>query len=518
VNGLRQAFRSGHGAGGYRGSDRRHLIARTTRPVDAWWVSAAAAGVVAAPLLAAAFMTGSVLGFNAWETGIGDASLIGYGAAALLLGLRWRFVGDAVCIPFAAAVGVVALGYVPSTIHAGLDPILMMGLRFTSVAVLVILVLVALRYEEVRADLRSVRFITVTFLVTGLAALPFTLWPLRVVLEGTVAGIRSYGVAQAIVALAVAALVAREGVRRQRRLFVAIALMLMTVASASALRAVHPRGPWLDLAALCLLAGAVELVVTISGEFQSAISAVVLHDVRGSRRWEAAEAELDEFRTSVRGRRHDVRNILAGVDGTLHVLSSERHAMPAAEVDRLIEAIRQEVQWLQLVLGDGVEPRSYDLSELLRAIIDVRSTARAEILAEIDPGLIVQGRPDRLAVAIDNLLVNVAVHAQGAKAVVAATRCVNDDVVEVSISDDGPGLLDDELLYACERGWRSERSAGRPGTGLGLAQVHELVVAEGGEVILEPTCRNDRAGRGLTVRLRVPLQQSTAATAGTSAH
>jgi signal transduction histidine kinase len=269
---------------------------------------------------------------------------------------------------------------------------------------------------------------------------------------------------------------------------------------------------------LCLLAGAVELVVTISGEFQSAISAVVLHDVRGSRRWEAAEAELDEFRTSVRGRRHDVRNILAGVDGTLHVLSSERHAMPAAEVDRLIEAIRQEVQWLQLVLGDGVEPRSYDLSELLRAIIDVRSTARAEILAEIDPGLIVQGRPDRLAVAIDNLLVNVAVHAQGAKAVVAATRCVNDDVVEVSISDDGPGLLDDELLYACERGWRSERSAGRPGTGLGLAQVHELVVAEGGEVILEPTCRNDRAGRGLTVRLRVPLQQSTAATAGTSAH
>ena len=66
--------------------------------------------LVAVLLLVAAFMTASVLGFGAWESGMGDAALIAYGGAALLLGLRWRVLGEAICIPLAAATAVVGLG------------------------------------------------------------------------------------------------------------------------------------------------------------------------------------------------------------------------------------------------------------------------------------------------------------------------------------------------------------------------------------------------------------------------
>jgi signal transduction histidine kinase len=105
--------------------------------------------------------------------------------------------------------------------------------------------------------------------------------------------------------------------------------------------------------------------------------------------------------------------------------------------------------------------------------------------------------------------VNVAVHAQGATVRLTAHRVGDDgDMVEVAVSDDGPGLFEEELVLACERGWRSARSAGRPGSGLGLAQVHELVTAEGGEVVLENTSPAVGATeRGLTVRLRVPVRQ-----------
>jgi signal transduction histidine kinase len=475
-------------------------------------MSAAALGVVAAPLCAAAFMTGSVLGFQAWETGIGDAALIGYGAAALLLGLRWRFVGDAVCIPLAAAAAVVGFALVPPTIHEGQNPSPIVGLRLAAGIVLVVVALRALASEEVRSDLRPVRYITLTFVITGAFALLLSLWPFDVIVEHTPIATRMLSAGEATAQLVVAMVFLLAGVRRQRRLFVAVGIMVVAVAVSGVLRVVHPHGLWLDLAALFLLAAAVELVVTIAGELQSAISAVVHHDVRGTRRWEAAEAELHEIRLSIQGRHHDVRNVLNAVDGTLLVLTSHRQSMPDEEIDKVIGAIRQEVQWLQLVVGDGSDARSYDLSALVRAIVDVRSTSDDgfDILAEIEPGLTIEGRPDRVAIAIDNLLVNVGVHAPGANAVVTARRAGGPgEMVEVIVADNGPGLLDSELSVACHRGWRAMTAADRPGSGLGLAQVHELITSEGGAIVLQtaPPPTGGTLRRGLTVQLRLPARQ-----------
>jgi signal transduction histidine kinase len=181
------------------------------------------------------------------------------------------------------------------------------------------------------------------------------------------------------------------------------------------------------------------------------------------------------------------------------------------DVDRTLSAVRQEVRWLQMAFGDIADSNSYDLSELLRGIIDVHESGTERVLAEIEPELIAHGRPERVAIAVDNLLVNVAVHAPGSTAVLAARRLGEGGLVEISVSDEGSGLPDHQLVLACERGWRSDESAGRPGSGLGLAQVRDLITAEGGEIYLEPTRdgATTSTGQGLTVRLRLPLRPTT---------
>jgi signal transduction histidine kinase len=211
------------------------------------------------------------------------------------------------------------------------------------------------------------------------------------------------------------------------------------------------------------------------------------------------------------GRRHDLRNILNGMDGTLLVLAEQRRSMSESQVDRTIAALRQEIHCLQLLASEGAQACTYDLSELLNAICAIRSSGCGDVTADIEPGLVVEGRPDRLAFAVDGLLVNVAVHAPGATAALGARRA--GEMIEVVVSDDGPGLRDEELELACEIGWRGSRSAHLPGSGLGLARVRELVRADGGDVVLEPTRPAVHAGRpGLTVRLQVPVCQATAAT------
>jgi signal transduction histidine kinase len=333
----------------------------------------------------------------------------------------------------------------------------------------------------------------------------------RTIWANTIAGIRPWNWGEAAAELLVASIVLRAGIQRERRLLVAVGAVIVVAATATVLRAAHPGGVSLDLSALCLLAGAVVLVVTVGGELQSAISAVAANDLRGTRRWEAAESELSEMRSAMQGHRHDVRNVLNAVDGCLHLLASHRQSMSGLEVDRTLSAVRQEVQWLQMAFGDSADSSSYDLSELLRGIIDVHASGTERVLAEIEPELIARGRPERVALAVDNLLVNVAVHAPGSTAVLAARSLGEGGLVEISVSDEGSGLPDHELVLACERGWRGDESAGLPGSGLGLAQVRDLITAEGGEVYLEPTRDGATAstGPGLTVRLRLPLRPAT---------
>ena len=69
------------------------------------------------------------------------------------------------------------------------------------------------------------------------------------------------------------------------------------------------------------------------------------------------------------------------------------------------------------------------------------------------------------------------------------------------MSDDGPGVADEELPRLFERFYRTDRARARIGTGLGLAIVKHVVAAAAGSVEASPT-----PGGGLTVTCTFPAR------------
>lgn len=106
-----------------------------------------------------------------------------------------------------------------------------------------------------------------------------------------------------------------------------------------------------------------------------------------------------------------------------------------------------------------------------------------------------------LAQMVGELLTNAIKYGAGARIFVALRTRPGAAVIEVS--DDGPGLLADEIAAASTRFWRSPRHSGIRGNGLGMTIVDQLAAANGGRLVLA-----GRLPHGLDARLEFPAPLS----------
>ncbi len=499
----------------YRGVDRRGILPRLANPETPWLAAGAVAVVLLVPLAGAGILGADpLLPVGAAAEGAADAALVAFFAAALVLLLRWRLVGDAPSVPLAAVAFIAGLLFVPAAHLTGPVPAYVTALEMTSVAVMVGACLYALALPEVWAGLRPMALIVSAVGGAMVLAIPLTLAPIAAAVERGGGGfaLASGLEGSACAGVAVALLV--RGVRSRQPCFAAVGAALLSVGadcwvlSASPLAAT---GPWTALPALLLLAGAAQLLLLAGTDLRGALGAIVLDDLRGRRRWTAAETELARVRGAVRGQSHDIIGMLSAVDGTLLALSTQRDRLSPGRTSQLIDAIRVQVQRVASLLTD--EPATagpYDLSELLAGIVSLHASRHHPVRSRIEPGIEVAGHPERVMRIVNNLLVNAALHAPAAGVTLAARRLshpVDGEVAELVVADDGPGLSDAEFEHALEPGWRGSSASGTRGSGLGLSQCRELAEAEGGEIVLGPTHPSGAPGeRGLTARVRVPVQ------------
>jgi two-component system OmpR family sensor kinase len=126
----------------------------------------------------------------------------------------------------------------------------------------------------------------------------------------------------------------------------------------------------------------------------------------------------------------------------------------------------------------------------------------------VDDGLATVGDEDLVRRAIDNLLMNVLVHAPGESAgTITASQA--GELVLIEVSDDGPGVPPDKLPHLFERFYRAGAGADRPGAGLGLAIAAEIASAHGG------TARAEAGPRGgLRITLAFPVSGPARPSAG----
>ena len=203
-------------------------------------------------------------------------------------------------------------------------------------------------------------------------------------------------------------------------------------------------------------------------------------------------AEADRFAVLA----HEVRSPVAA----LALITKAFPAADSATRQRLLELAASAVAGLERLLADAA-PASLRLERLDagRLAVDAAETAalgRPEVVAEIEEGLEVDGDPDRLRQALDNLIANAVGHSPPGGTVTVLARREGGSVV-IAVADEGDGIASDDLARIFEPGVRL--TATRPGSGLGLAIVRAITQAHGGDVEVQSS-----PGQGTTFRLVLP--------------
>jgi two-component system, OmpR family, sensor histidine kinase SenX3 len=118
------------------------------------------------------------------------------------------------------------------------------------------------------------------------------------------------------------------------------------------------------------------------------------------------------------------------------------------------------------------------------------------------------GDEEQLNVALSNLISNAIKYSPSNTRVGIGARR-HDDVIEISVTDQGPGIPEDDLSRIFERFYRVDpaRSRDTGGTGLGLAIVKHVCANHGGDCLVW-----SQVGQGSTFTLRFPAYLNGAGT------
>jgi two-component system, OmpR family, phosphate regulon sensor histidine kinase PhoR len=219
---------------------------------------------------------------------------------------------------------------------------------------------------------------------------------------------------------------------------------------------------------------------------------LVLHDITDLRR---ADQIRRDFVANVS---HELRTPLTAIRGYVEALSESD--VDEDERRRFLEIIARHTQRMERLVKDLLRLARLDAGQetLDIAACDTRGVAEA-VVADLAPSAAARGQridirigegaaavradPAKLHDALRNLVANAITYApEGSMIRLAADRV--DGRVAISVSDDGPGIPDQDLDRVFERFYRVDKSRARDpgGTGLGLAIVKHLVELHGGTV------------------------------------
>lgn len=231
--------------------------------------------------------------------------------------------------------------------------------------------------------------------------------------------------------------------------------------------------------------------------------ALALENIRNAREKEEATvlAKNEQLRANLlRAISHDLRTPLTSISGNAGNLLTNYQKMDDARRVQTFTDIYDDSMWLinlvenllamtrieggQVSLRQSVELMDEVIAEALRHInrksrehcIRVRSSQDL-LLARIDAKLIVQ--------VLINLIDN-AIKYTPAGSTIEISSCGKDNWIEVSVSDDGPGIPDEQKTHVFDMFYSgaNQIADSRRSLGLGLALCKSIVTAHGGVIFV----------------------------------
>jgi signal transduction histidine kinase len=235
---------------------------------------------------------------------------------------------------------------------------------------------------------------------------------------------------------------------------------------------------------------------------------------RNARERDRVERMKDDFVLTVS---HELRTPVTVVKGFAEMLTAQSRTLNSRQLEAA-EVIADSAGQLQTMINDLLDLARSDAGKLR---IDPEPTAVRPLAQRVgrqirpnfeekDQRLTVsvekdlpevRADADRIGQVLSNLLTNAHKYApEGARVRLTATQVGKE--VEFAVSDNGPGLQQEELDHVFERFWRAQSGETQAvgGTGLGLAIAKSLVELHGGAISATST-----PGKGATFRFVLPI-------------
>lgn len=216
---------------------------------------------------------------------------------------------------------------------------------------------------------------------------------------------------------------------------------------------------------------------------------------------------------------HDLRTPLAAVQAWLEEAVRFEHEGRHAEASRAVEGAERQVQRVRRLVDDLFELAVLEQSgsrmvvepvPLGELVDDALATVRTRVpdcihveVATPDTWPVVPADGNRLLRLLTNVLSNAVTYARSSVRLAVATQ---EGGVYITVSDDGPGLADDQVERVFERYYRgtdarTPQSGSEVGTGLGLAIARAVAEAHGGRIWMESVL-----GEGTVVHIQLPVR------------
>jgi signal transduction histidine kinase len=272
-----------------------------------------------------------------------------------------------------------------------------------------------------------------------------------------------------------------------------------------------------------LAGGDLEARVKVGGLAETAALGTAFNEMAAELQRRAGERDQletmkDEFVVTAS---HELRSPLTSVQGFAELLMLERERLSPKQADT-VEIILDNTRHLVRLLNDlldlarsdagrlTIKPALTDAGTLVedavRTIMSQTEAKGQSLHLQIEPNLPqIEVDRDRIRQVLVNLLTNAHEYCpEGAAIAVTAER--DDGEVQIAVSDDGPGMAEDQLEHIFERFTRGDAGLTQHvgGTGLGLAISKSLVELHGGRIEAASS-----PGRGSRFCVRLPWREET---------
>jgi len=271
-------------------------------------------------------------------------------------------------------------------------------------------------------------------------------------------------------------------------------------------------------AARALAEGDLDARVKVGGLSETATLGAAFNEMAAELQREAGRRDqLDRMKDEfVLTASHELRSPLTSVQGFAELLMLERERLGPKQAET-VEIILDNTRHLVRLLNDlldlarsnagrlAIRPEPTEIGPLIedavrtmRAQTEVTDQSLQVVVANGLPRVDVE--PDRIRQVLVNLLTNAHEYCPPGASIRAEARRKGDEV-EITVTDDGPGIPPEQIEHIFDRFTRGDAGLTQRvgGTGLGLAIAKSLVELHGGTIGVESTL-----GEGATFRVRLP--------------